>query len=111
MIVVGAGLYLAYTPFNALLFDRLIAATGSAGNAGFLIYVADASGYVGSVGLLLMRTFAQLSARWSLLLCDVAYATALCGLVATGFAMSRLRVSLRRDRAPAIGGLRIAATA
>ena len=44
MIAVGAGLYLAYTPFNALLFDRLMAATAFSGNAGFLIYVADASG-------------------------------------------------------------------
>ena len=25
MILAGAGLYMAYTPFNAMLFDRLIA--------------------------------------------------------------------------------------
>lgn len=55
MIASGAGLYLAYTPFNAMLFDRLIAATRQAGTAGFLIYVADAAGYVGSVALLLFR--------------------------------------------------------
>ena len=55
MIASGAGLYLAYTPFNAMLFDRLIAATRHAGTAGFLIYVADAAGYVGSVALLLFR--------------------------------------------------------
>ena len=109
MIAVGAGLYLAYTPFNALLFDRLIAATGSPGNAGFLIYVADASGYVGSVVLLLVRSFAHLSLRWSLFLCDVAYATALIGLVATAFAMARLNASLRLENPPAVAGLRIAA--
>jgi hypothetical protein len=28
MVALGAGLYLAYTPFNALLFDRFIAASG-----------------------------------------------------------------------------------
>jgi len=90
MIIVGAGLYLAYTPFNALLFDRMIAATGSPGNAGFLIYVADASGYVGSVALLLLRNFAHVSLRWTQFLCDVAYVTCLVGLLATGYGMVRL---------------------
>ena len=30
MILAGAGLYMAYTPFNAMLFDRLIAFSGAA---------------------------------------------------------------------------------
>ncbi|MGX9079997.1 DUF5690 family protein, partial [Klebsiella pneumoniae] len=37
MILLGVGLYMAYTPFNAMLFDRMIAATRTVGNAGFLI--------------------------------------------------------------------------
>ncbi len=90
MIVGRRGLYLAYTPFNALLFDRMIAATGSPGNAGFLIYVADASGYVGSVALLLLRNFAHVSLRWTQFLCDVAYVTCLVGLLATGYGTIRL---------------------
>ncbi len=57
MILSGAGLYAAYTPFNAMLFDRMIAYGGQAGNAGFLIYIADASGYLGSVALLIYRNF------------------------------------------------------
>jgi hypothetical protein len=64
MIASGAGLYMAYTPFNAMLFDRMIAATGRVGAAGFLIYVADASGYVGSVGLMLLKTFGSLRLDW-----------------------------------------------
>jgi hypothetical protein len=96
MIIVGAGLYLGYTPFNALLFDRLIAATAFAGNAGFLIYVADASGYCGSVGLLLVRNFGHLTLRWTNFLCMVAYVTCAAGLLATAFAMSRFRTTLRR---------------
>jgi hypothetical protein len=90
MILVGAGLYLGYTPFNALLFDRLIAATASPGNAGFLIYVADASGYAGSVALLLVRNFLHVSLQWTHFLCDVAYATCVIGLLGTGFGLSRL---------------------
>ena len=99
MIAMGAGLYLAYTPFNALLFDRLMAATAFSGNAGFLIYVADASGYCGSVALLLFRSFGHVSLRWSSFLCGVCYATSVIGLLATAYAMVRFRSSLRRDEA------------
>lgn len=61
MIGGGLGLYLAYVPFNCVLFDRLIAAVGSAANAGFLIYIADSFGYLGSVLLLLQRNFGSSS--------------------------------------------------
>jgi hypothetical protein len=61
MILTGAGLYMAYTPFNAMLFDRMIAFSGRVGTAGFLIYVADASGYLGSVALLVWRNFAMVN--------------------------------------------------
>ena len=64
MISSGAGVYLAYTPFNAMLFDRLIALTRQVGTVGFLIYLADASGYVGSVGLLLLKHFWAPNIPW-----------------------------------------------
>lgn len=76
MILSGAGLYLGYTPFNAMLFDRMIAAVGRAGNAGFLIYIADSSGYVGSVALLLYRSFAAPGIDWLPFFISCAYATA-----------------------------------
>lgn len=76
MILTGAGLYLVYTPFNAMLFDRLIALFGKPGNAGFLIYVADAAGYVGSVSLLLYRSFAAPKIDWVTFLGWACYGTA-----------------------------------
>lgn len=76
MILTGGGLYLAYTPFNAMLFDRMIAAIGKAGNAGFLIYIADSSGYVGSVALLLLRSLAAPRIQWLTFYCSCAYVTA-----------------------------------
>ncbi|OYX57831.1 MAG: hypothetical protein B7Y86_05000 [Brevundimonas subvibrioides] len=92
MIVSGAGLYLAYTPFNAMLFDRLIAYSGTVATAGFLIYVADASGYVGSVILLLVRNFAAVDLPWLRFFVGAAYATSLVGLVlVTGAAVLFLR--------------------
>jgi hypothetical protein len=81
MILLGAGLYLAYTPFNALLFDRFIAASGQAGTAGFLIYVADASGYASSVALLIFRDFVGVKLSWVQFLIDISYGAAAAGLV------------------------------
>lgn len=55
MILVGLGSYLTYVPFNSVLFDRMIAYTRVAGTAVFAIYLADALGYTGSIGVQLYR--------------------------------------------------------
>jgi hypothetical protein len=86
MILAGAGLYMAYTPFNAMLFDRLIAFSGRVATAGFLIYVADASGYLGSVALLLWRNFGGFRLDWLQFFTLSAYATSLAGAVLTALA-------------------------
>jgi hypothetical protein len=80
MIALGAGTYLAYTPFNALLFDRFIAAGGRTGTAGFLIYVADAAGYASSVALLVFRNFAGVALSWVAFLEVTSYTVALGGV-------------------------------
>ena len=63
MILNGLGLYLGYIPFNVVFFERLIAAARKPANVGFLIYIADSFGYLGSIGVLLFKNFsgAQLS--------------------------------------------------
>ncbi|MGI9361747.1 MAG: DUF5690 family protein [Parasphingorhabdus sp.] len=98
MILSGAGLYLSYTPFNAMLFDRLIAALGKAGNAGFLIYIADSSGYLGSVALLLYRSFAAPAMDWLSFFMTSIYATAILVAVLTCFSALHLAESGRRRR-------------
>jgi hypothetical protein len=80
MILAGAGLYMAYTPFNAVLFDRLIAYSGRVATAGFLIYVADASGYMGSAALLLWRNFGGVRMDWLNFFILSAYVTSVIGL-------------------------------
>ncbi len=64
MIAVGLGMYLAYVPYGCVLFDRLIAAVGAVGTAGFLIYVTDAFGYLGSVSLMLYKDLGQAELSW-----------------------------------------------
>jgi hypothetical protein len=98
MIASGAGLYMAYTPFNAMLFDRMFAATGLVGTAGFLIYLADASGYLGSVGLLLLKTFSGLQLDWLAFFTLVTYAAS---MVSTLLVVAATAYFLRRwPRAP-----------
>ncbi len=80
MILLGAGLYLAYTPFNGILFDRLVATGGTPGNAGFLIYVADAFGYGGTVALLLLRNLPGLQLGWTHFLMTVSLITSVGGI-------------------------------
>jgi hypothetical protein len=80
MILSGAGLYMAYTPFNAMLFDRMIAVSGRIGTAGFLIYVADASGYVGSCALLIWRNFGLMRLNWMQVFTASAYGTSVIGI-------------------------------
>ena len=89
MSLTGAGLYLAYTPFNAMLFDRMIAAIGTAANAGFLIYIADSSGYAGSVAMLLVRSVAAPHVEWLGFFERCSYATALVVVVLTGLSALR----------------------
>jgi hypothetical protein len=84
MILSGAGLYMAYVPFNAMLFDRLIAASDTVGTAGFLIYVADASGYLGSCGLLVWRNFGLMQLNWLQVFTASAYFTSVAGMLLMG---------------------------
>lgn len=64
MTLTGLGLYLGYVPFNSILFDRLLATFRYVGTAGFLIYVADSFGYLGSVGVLFYKNFGQGDVSW-----------------------------------------------
>ncbi len=84
MILSGAGLYMAYVPFNAMLFDRLIAASGTVGTAGFLIYVADAAGYLGSCALLVWRNFGLVQLNWLQVFTASAYGASIIGMMLIG---------------------------
>lgn len=57
LVLVGIGLYLPYVAVHTTLFERLIAMTRDRANVGFVLYVADAIGYLGYVVILLGREF------------------------------------------------------
>lgn len=83
MVVSGFGLYICYVPFNCLFFDRFIGAFRIKGNAGFLIYLADAFGYLGSVAVLLYKNFGQSGLSWIDFFMYSAYLVAGIGLLVT----------------------------
>lgn len=65
MQLVGLGLYMAYIPFNCIFFERLIATFRLGGNVGFLIYIADAFGYLGSISVMLFKEVSAIKLNWS----------------------------------------------
>ena len=72
MVASGTGLFLPYILFNGVLFDRVLAGFRESGNVGFLMYVADSFGYLGSVAVLLWRNFGGSAMSW------LSFFTALC---------------------------------
>jgi phosphonate degradation associated HDIG domain protein len=55
MILVGLGSFMAYVPHDSVVYDRIIASTRVPGTAVFAIYLADAIGYTGTIGLPLAK--------------------------------------------------------
>lgn len=98
MVMIGLGLYLPYVAMHTTVFERLLSMTRERGNLGFLMYVADAFGYLGYVGVMMTRN----AISWSLpagaetdlairgqnmldfflTACTIAIAVCVCGLLA-----------------------------
>jgi len=78
----GLGLYMVYIPYNSMLFDRLLASFKYAGTVGFLIYVADAFGYLGSVAVLLSKTILKLQINWLNFYTSLVSVTSVAGVIA-----------------------------
>ena len=57
MVLVGLGMYIPYVTFHTTIFERFIATFREPGNIGYLMYLADAAGYLGYVAILLIRDF------------------------------------------------------
>jgi MFS family permease len=81
MLFVGLGLYAGYIPFNCMLYDRLVASFKASANVGFLMYVSDSFGYLGSVLVTISKNFFNIQIQWS-----TYYAYAVVGLSVVGIA-------------------------
>lgn len=87
MTLVGLGLYMVYIPFNAIFFDRLISTFKYASNVGFLIYIADAFGYVGSIGVLLSKEIFKVKLNWVTFFSSSVMILSVVGVVLTVYSL------------------------
>lgn len=87
MTLVGMGLYMGYIPFNCILFDRMIATFGYTANVGFLIYLADSFGYLGSVGVILLKTIFDLQIKWTTIYSNGVMYVSVIGVIGTLLAL------------------------
>lgn len=87
MTLVGLGLYIGYIPFNCILFDRMIATFRVSGNVGFLMYLADSFGYLGSVSVILIKTVFHFQIHWSVLYSWGVVGLSVFGVIGSLFAL------------------------
>lgn len=73
MLIIGAGMYMAYVPANGIYFDRLMATFKYPGTVSFIVTMADYYGYMGSVVLLLYKNFGQANIKYSTFLVYAVY--------------------------------------
>jgi MFS family permease len=83
----GLGLYIAYVLFNSVFFERLLASFSIAGNVGFLIYMADAWGYLGSITVMLSKELFKLQLNWVSFYSQLVIVFAVVGVVASIFSL------------------------
>ena len=55
MVLLGLGMYVPYVAFHTTVFERMIAAFRETGTIGYLMYLADALGYLGYVAVMFLR--------------------------------------------------------
>ena len=94
---VGFGLYLAYVPYTCAFEERLVATFKGSGNIGFVMYVSDAFGYLGSIAVIALRESGWLQVSWTQFLGYCVLGLALYGAVAVTVSMLYFRGKALRE--------------
>ncbi len=81
MIANGFCMYLAYIAFHTFLYERWIALFRYKSNIGFLMYIADAFGYLGSILVMFLKNFAEVSISWYVIFRHFAYVTGILTII------------------------------
>ena len=72
----GLGMYMGYIPFTYMI-ERLFASLEIMATTVFLIYLADSSGYVGTVVIFIIKNFYTTEISWSTVLVYTSFMTAI----------------------------------
>lgn len=108
MSLTGFGLYICYVPFGCIFFDRMVAVFKIKGNAGFLIYIADSFGYLGSMLVLLYKNFGQPSLSWLEFFTNGTYLISILGTVITITSLLYFIKKKKQDIIPATANFQTA---
>ncbi len=100
VVAIGTGTYISYIPFNCFVFERLIPAFNLSGsNIGFFMYIADAFGYLGSVGVLLAKNLLTPDLKWFDFIILMGYWVAAIGITISIMALFQFKKSQHNHRA------------
>jgi MFS family permease len=98
MTMAGMGLYLGYVPYNAIFFERMIASFHYKSNIGFIIYVSDSIGYLGSVAVLLVKELGRPTISWASFFKDGVLIVGGVGAICAAFSLVYFMQSARGDK-------------
>jgi hypothetical protein len=98
MTLAGLGLYAGYVPYNAIFFERMIASFNYKSNVGFIMYIADAIGYLGSISVLLVKELGNSSISWEAFFRNGLLIMSVIGAVAATFSLVYFLQSARKSR-------------
>jgi hypothetical protein len=85
MTLTGLGLYMVYIPFNAVFFERMISSFRFTGNVGFLIYISDSFGYLGSVAVLFSKEIFKVKLKWVQFFSNSVLLLSVAGIILTAY--------------------------
>ncbi|WP_184548794.1 DUF5690 family protein [Mucilaginibacter sp. FT3.2] len=98
MTMAGLGLYMGYVPYNAIFFDRMIATFNYRSNVGFIMYIADSMGYLGSVSILFIKELGHPAISWGAFFKEGAMIVAVVGGICSVLSLIYFWQSSNRDK-------------
>ncbi len=87
MVLIGFGLYVPYVTIHTTVFERLLAMTRERGNLGYLMYLADAFGYLGYVIVMFGRNLFLDRQDFLTFFIQISWVTLVTSLVGLGIAL------------------------
>lgn len=100
MILNGLGLYMAYVPFQIVVYERFVALFKIDGNAGYFMYLSDSVGYLGSILVLVYKEFLVSKTNWLAFFQSLSYGIMIAGfilLLAASIWIARRYLSQRKS--------------
>lgn len=96
-VMAGFGVFAGYLPFNCVMSDRLVVLLGEKSNAGFIMYLLDAFGYAGTIGVLLLKEWIRMNFSHTGFFMHLVYLLGFLGIGIALFSMINGMKNLKRD--------------